>query len=132
MASINKAIIAGNLTADPELRQTQNKTSVCRFSIGVGRKFAKEGEKHTDFLTAVAWRRSAEYICKYAHKGDLLLVEGEIQTRDFATKDGKKQTVTEIVVDDVSILRSKEARQAEEKPQFEELPDDGDLPFGNT
>jgi single-strand DNA-binding protein len=108
---MNKAFLMGRLTRDPELRTTtQNRTSVCTFSIAIDRRFQKPGEeKQTDFINCVAWRQQAEFVQKYFHKGSKILVIGSIQTRKYDDKEGRKQTVTEVVVDEVEFVDSKRA-----------------------
>ena len=99
--SINTAVIMGRLTADPELKTTASGLSVLSFSVAVDRNYQKEGEERAvDFITVVAWRKTAEFVSKYFHKGSMIAVEGSIQTRKYEDKDGtqyrsvvKKQTV---------------------------------------
>lgn len=107
MASLNKVILMGNLTADPVLKQTQNGNSVCSFTIGVGRKFAKEGEQSSDFINIVAWRQTAEFIAKYFAKGSAICVCGALQTRSYDATDGSKRYVTEVVADEVTFVEKK-------------------------
>ena len=91
MASLNKAILIGNLTADPELKQTPSGISVVSFTIAVDRNFARQGEQRaTDFISCVAWRNQAEFLSKYFVKGQLLALSGSIQTRQYDDKDGKR------------------------------------------
>lgn len=133
----NKAIVLGRLTADPELRQTPNGVSVTSFSIAVDRPFtSKDGEREVDFLNVVAWRQTAEFICRYFTKGRPILVEGSIQTRQYTDKNGVNRRVWEIVAEQVSFTESKQAGVAEptrnqpkETDDFAEIEDDGDLPF---
>ena len=83
MASFNKVILIGNMTADPELKQTTSGTSVCSFSIAVNRRFAKadQGQQNVDFINIVTWRQSAEFVCRYFKKGNPILVCGQLQAR---------------------------------------------------
>lgn len=104
--NINKAIIGGRLTADPELKTTQNGVSVTSFSIAVKRQYNK-GEQITDFVDAVAWRNTAELVCKYFRKGSSICVVGEVQTRNFEDKNGNKRKATEIKIDEVYFVDSK-------------------------
>ena len=98
----NKAILIGRLTADPELKQTQSGISVCSFSIAVDRRFSgRDSERKTDFINITSWRQQAEFVCRYFHKGDVIGVEGSIQTRNYEDKNGNKRTATEIVTDNV-------------------------------
>ena len=156
MASFNKVILIGNMTADPELKQTTSGTSVCSFSIAVNRRFAKaeQGQQNVDFINIVTWRQSAEFVCRYFKKGNPILVCGQLQTRTWTDNQGQKRYATEVVADEVSFVAP--ANQGEGKPtqqtppnpanfqnnsqmpsaysgvdnsQFEEIPADGDLPF---
>lgn len=104
---INKAILVGRLTADPELRTTQSGVSVCSFSVAVDRRFSGGGERQTDFINCVAWRQSAEFISKYFGKGKLIGIEGSIQTRNYEDRQGNKRTAVEVVVDNASFIGSK-------------------------
>lgn len=98
----NRAILIGRLTADPELKQTQSGISVCSFSIAVDRRFSgRDSERKTDFINITSWRQQAEFVCRYFHKGDVIGVEGSIQTRNYEDKNGNKRTATEIVTDNV-------------------------------
>ncbi len=98
---MNKAILMGRLTADPEMRQTPNGVSVARFTIAVNRRFAKEGQQTADFISCVAWRQQAEFLCRYFHKGNMIAVVGSIQTRSWDGSDGKRNYATEVVADEV-------------------------------
>ena len=155
MASFNKAILIGNMVADPELRATPNGVNVCSFRIAVGRKFVKAGEQpQTDFLDVVAWRTTAEFVTKYFSKGKPILVCGSIQSRNWEDKDGNKRTTVEIIADEVSFVERKSTSDAmasgaplgdpgpapppaapsystsyESAPKFEEISADDDLPF---
>lgn len=104
----NKAIVMGRLTADPELRQTPNGISVTSFSIAVARQFSgKTGERVTDFLDIVAWRQTAEFVCRYFKKGRPILIEGSIQTRTYQDKTGNNRRAWEIVADSAHFADSK-------------------------
>lgn len=107
MASLNKVILIGRLTADPELKQTGSGVAVTSFSIAVDRKYTNGTEKKADFITVVAWRQTAEFICKYFRKGSAIIVLGELQTRSWTDSDGKKRTATEVVASEVSFAESK-------------------------
>ena len=101
--SINTAVIMGRLTADPELKKTASGLSVLSFSVAVDRNYQKEGEeKAVDFINVVAWRKTAEFVSKYFHKGSMIAVEGSIQTRKYEDKDGNKRTAFEILANTVS------------------------------
>ena len=106
---MNKAILIGNLTRDPENRTTANGVSVCSFSIAVNRrKTAKDGEKITDFFNIVAWRGLADTCARYLAKGRKVCVTGEIQNRSYE-KDGEKHYITEIIADDVEFLTPRDS-----------------------
>ena len=107
MASFNKVILMGRLTADPELKQSQSGTTVTSFSLAVDRRYTKEGqEKQTDFITVVAWKQTAEFICRYFNKGSAMLVCGEIQTRSWDQNE-QKRYATEVVASEVSFCETK-------------------------
>lgn len=148
---LNTAILMGRLTAEPELRHTPNDVAVTTFTLAVDRSYNKAGaEKQTDFINIVAWRYTAEFVCKYFHKGQLVAVQGSIQTRNYQDKDGNKRTAFEIVADNVHFAEAKRdnyntqntynapAEHLDEAPiaynsgntgDFEEIPTDDDLPF---
>ena len=107
MASFNKVILIGHLTADPELKQTQSGISVVSFSIGVNRRVSKDAEPKTDFISIVAWRQTAEFVSRYFKKGKPILVCGSIQSRSYTDNQGNKRVVTEVVADEVSFVESK-------------------------
>ena len=103
MASLNKVILMGNLTADPELKTTPNGVSVTSFTIAVGRRFAKEtDEVKADFINVVCWRGTAEFVTKYFGKGRSIVVVGSLQTRSYTAQDGSKRYITEVVADEVT------------------------------
>lgn len=100
---LNVAAIMGRLTADPELRQTPNGVSVTTFTLAVDRSYARQGqERQTDFIDVVAWRGTAEFVCKYFTKGRLMVVDGSIQTRNYEDKNGNKRKSVEIVANNVN------------------------------
>ena len=144
MASFNKVILIGNMTADPELKQTTSGISVCSFSIAINRKFAKEGEQTCDFITIQTWRQTAEFVSKHFKKGMPILVCGQLQTRTWTDGQGQKRYATEVVADEVTFVNTRESSDGantkpstytpsayggNNAPQFEEVPNDGDLPF---
>lgn len=107
---MNKAILVGRLTRDPELRTTASGVSVCSFSIAVNRRFKNaEGGYDADFINCVAWRQQAELLAKYFAKGRMVGIVGSIQTRNYDNKDGQKVYVTEVSVDEVHFVESKNA-----------------------
>lgn len=100
---LNRIIIMGRLTRDPELRHTQSGTAVASFSLAVDRDFRNRdtGEKTTDFIDVVAWRNTAEFVSKYFTKGRMAVVEGRLQLRDWTDRDGNKRRSAEVVADNV-------------------------------
>ena len=99
---LNKIILMGRLTRDPELRRTQSGTAVTSFSLAVDRDFKSQGgDKETDFIDIVAWRNTAEFVSKYFTKGRMAIVEGRLQIRDWTDKDGGKRRSAEVVADNV-------------------------------
>ena len=105
---LNKAILMGRLTRDPELRYTGNSIPVCTFSIAVDRDYVQQGgQRQADFINIVAWRKTAEFICKYFAKGRMIVVCGTIQSRSWEGADGRKNYATEVVADDVYFGDSK-------------------------
>ena len=110
---LNVVVLTGRLTADPELRHTPNDIAVTSFTIAVNRKFARPGEeRQTDFIDIVAWRNTAEFVCKYFKKGQLIAIEGSIQTRSYQDKDGNKRKAFEIVAKDAQFSESKKSADA--------------------
>ncbi len=109
---MNRCILIGNLTKDPELRSTPNGVSVCTFSIGVSRRFSNQnGERETDFFNIVVWRKQGENAAKYLRKGSQVAIEGQIQNRSYDGKDGTKRYITEIIAEEVQFLRSSNSPQ---------------------
>ena len=151
MASFNKVILVGNMTADPELKQTTSGASVCSFSIAVNRRFTKaeQGQQTVDFFNIVAWRQTAEFVSRYFKKGNPILVCGQLQNRSWDDKQGQKRYTTEVQADEVSFVASAAQTgsmggqggsaytpEAYSTPaasagpaMFEEIPNDGELPF---
>ncbi len=150
MASFNKVILIGNMTADPELKQTSAGTSVCSFSIAINRRFAKadQGQQNVDFINIVTWRQQAEFVQRYFKKGNPILVCGQLQTRTWNDNQGQKRYATEVVADEVSFVApasqgaQPQASGAAYTPDsysspafnagganFEEIPNDDSLPF---
>ena len=153
---LNVAVLMGRLTADPELKHTQSGVSVTSFTIACDRSYVKSGaERQTDFVNIVAWRTTAEFICKYFRKGQLVAVQGSIQTRSYTDKDGNKRKAFEIVADNAHFAAPKrdgssggcapakpegaQPAHVEQQPapayasgdtnDFQEIPSDDDLPF---
>lgn len=130
---MNKAILIGNLTKDPELSTTNSGISVCRFTLAVSRRFVgASGERETDFLNIIAWRSQAENCSKYLRKGSKCAVIGSIQTRSYDAQDGSKRYITEITADEVEFLSTKAGEgMTDKKDDVAELQpiDDDTLPF---
>lgn len=148
---LNVAVIMGRLVADPELRHTPNDIAVTTFTLAVDRAFSKAGtERQADFIDVVAWRNTAEFVCKYFQKGRMMAVHGSIQTRTYTDKDGNKRKAFEIVATDVNFADSKRdsasggndyaprtpafsepasAYSSGSNEDFEEIQGDDDLPF---
>ncbi len=100
---VNISILMGRLTADPELKNTSNGTSVTSFTMAVDRGYQKAGEERkADFIDVVAWRNTADFVCKYFRKGSMIIVQGELQTRIYEDKNGNKRKAVEVVASNVS------------------------------
>lgn len=109
---MNKVILIGRLSRDPELRTTPSNLSVATFSIAVSRPFTPQGgTPETDFINCVVWRRQAENLAKYCRKGSQVAVEGRIQTRNYTAQDGSKRYVTEVMCDNITFLGTKSDNQ---------------------
>lgn len=105
---LNRIIIMGRLTRDPELRRTQNSTAVASFTLAVDRDFkGEDGKRATDFIDIVAWRAAAEFVAKYFTKGRMAIVEGRLQLRDWKDKDGNARRSAEVIADNVYFGDSK-------------------------
>ena len=129
---MNKTILMGRLTKDPETRYTQtNNTQVTSFSLAVPRRFKQEGQPQVDFINIVAWSKTAEFVSKYFKKGQQVGVIGRIQTRNWEDEQGQKHYVTEVVAEEVYFADSKKEESTStliEENQFE-ITNDDDLPF---
>ncbi len=107
---LNVIALMGRLVAEPELRHTPNGIATCTFRIAVDRSFVKQGEERkADFIDIVVWRGTAEFVCKYFHKGSLIAVNGSLQTRNYEDKNGNKRTAFEVVADNVHFAGSKDS-----------------------
>ncbi len=104
---INRVVLIGRLTKDPELRKTQSGTSVVSYTIAVNRRSQTPGQPDADFINCVAWNKTAELMAQYLHKGSLIGVEGRIQTRSYDNQQGQRVYVTEVVTDSVQFLEPK-------------------------
>ncbi|MBQ7876059.1 MAG: single-stranded DNA-binding protein [Clostridia bacterium] len=130
---LNKVILIGRFTRDPELRSTPQGTSTCSFSLAVDRNYQSAGgERQTDFINCVAWRQTAEFISKYFQKGNLICVEGSIQTRSWKDNDGNNRYATDVVVDRTYFVESKKSAQSSSYSSgMDAAPVFNDSPFGN-
>ena len=147
---LNRIILMGRITADPELKQTPNGVSVTSFSLAVERNYAPQGaERQTDFINCVAWRNTADFISRYFAKGRMMAVEGSMQVRNYEDKNGNKRQAVEVVVDQAYFADSKStsapdsisANKGTPTPvtpisfnsgsdaDFQSLDEDDDLPF---
>lgn len=107
---LNVVALMGRLVADPELRTTTQGTNVCRFRLACDHSFVRQGEqRQADFIDVVAWRQTAEFVCKYFQKGSLIAIEGSLQTRQYQDKSGQNRTVVEVLADNVSFCGSRSA-----------------------
>ena len=138
---LNSVCLMGRLVADPELRQTPSGVSVCSFRIAVDRTYQPKGqEKQTDFINIVTWRSTAEFVSRYFRKGQLVAVQGSIQTGQYTDRDGNKRTAFDVVADNV-FFAEKKAESGETKQgagydhspdiqgDFEEIISPDELPF---
>lgn len=120
---INRVVLIGRLTKDPELRKTASGLSTCSFTTAVDRPVSKKdaqqnGEQTADFIACVAWRQQADYLTSYGHKGDLIGVEGRIQTRNYDDNDGRKVYVTEVVCNTVQLLGGRQQPQPRSSAEY--------------
>ena len=127
--NMNKVILGGRLTADVELKATQQGVSVCQFSIAVNRRTSKDQEQQTDFINCVAWRNTAEFISRYFSKGSSICIVGQIQTRNWIDGNGQRKYATEVIADEAYFVDGKNDNQASATPNFVELDPDDDIPF---
>lgn len=135
---MNKVILLGRLTADPELRQTQNGVASCRFTVATDRKFADKntGEKQADYITCVAWRQTAEFVSRYFNKGKMIALEGTLRTGKYQDKNHEDVThyTTEVYVDNVEFAGGKSSGEATapatpEQTSAEQVAEEIDTPF---
>ena len=154
--NLNKVVLAGRLTSDPELKSTSSGVSVTSFSVAVNRRFQREGaEQQADFINCTAWRQTAEFITKYFVKGSSICVTGSIQTRKWQDQNGQNRYATEVVVDEALFVDAKGegpsranagqgaqgsyvpdnygapafSNQSAQAPKFEDIADEDGLPF---
>lgn len=136
---LNKVILMGRFTRDPEVRTLPTGRAVVNFSIAIDRRAGADGTRQTDFIECQAWGKLAEFCGKYFRKGSMAIVCGRLQTRSFAAKTGETRYVTEVVCDAVDFGETKKAAQAMAQsaipsapafaPDFAEIDDDGEVPF---
>ena len=130
---MNKAMLVGRLTAKPELRYTSSNLPFARFSVAVNRTYSNaQGERETDFINVVVWRKQAENVCNFLNKGSLVSVEGRIQTGSYDDKDGNKRYTMEVVADSVQFLESKAQSQNRSQASSEPSPYDYLTPTNNV
>jgi len=138
---LNVVVLTGRLTADPELKTTSSGIAVCSFSIAVERRYRSGEERQVDFINIVAWRASAEFVAKYFKRGQMIAVEGSLQSRRYQDKDGKNRTIYEVVASNVQFADFKSggaSSDGEIAPSFSNATEsdfveisgsDDDLPF---
>ncbi len=140
---MNKIILIGNLTRDPELTETSGGVIVCHFAIAVNRSYtSSDGDRQTDFFNVTAWRGLAENVARYCSKGVKVAVSGSVQIRNYEGNDGVKRTAVDVIAQEVEFLTphsssgddfydapAAEKPAAKRKPALESFDDDGDIPF---
>ena len=137
--NMNRTVLVGRLTKDPELRYTPNGVAVANFTIAVNRPFQnQQGENEADFINCVVWRKAAENLANYQKKGNRIGVDGRIQTRSFENQEGKRIFVTEVVAENIQFLEPKSSNSKPQSQQQNNQPQqvgepvdlsDDDLPF---
>ena len=130
---INNVVVMGRMVANPELKTTPNGVSVTSFRVAVDRNFVRQGEeRQADFIDVVAWRQTAEFVCRHFRKGSMIAVQGALQSRNYEDRSGNKRTAIEIVADNVSFCGDK-ADSGDKPPAAPQTPDadadDEQLPF---
>jgi single-strand DNA-binding protein len=140
---MNKVFLIGNLTRDPELRETPSGVAMCRFAIAVQRPYSsQDGERQTDFFECTAWRGLGETIARYTKKGKKVAVVGSVQIRNYEDNQGAKRTAVDVIVQDCEFLSPKDsddsfgdvseaprASAQKRKPVLQAMDDDSDIPF---
>ena len=131
MASLNKVLLIGNLTRDPELRYIPSGTAVANFGLAVNRVYTQDGERKQDtcFVDIVAWSRTAENCANYLSKGSPVFIEGRLQFRSWETDDGQKRNKLEVVAERVQFLSGRRTEGEPEAEQMGEMEADDDIPF---
>lgn len=125
---MNKVILMGRLTKDPEVRYTQQNVAVARYSLAVNKKFKRQGEPDADFINCITFGKSAEFAQKYLNKGKQIAIIGRIQVRSWENENGQKQWSTEVIVEEQYFADSK-AKKTEENGFYPVEESDDDLPF---
>jgi single-strand DNA-binding protein len=132
---MNKVILMGNLTRDPEVSYTrESNKAVARFTIAVSRRFAKDGETDADFFNCVAWGKTAEFVEKYFHKGSRMLLTGRIENDNYTNKNGEKVYSVQMIVEEIEFGEKKsDNSQTQSDDDFVKIPEgqQGDIPFFN-
>lgn len=130
---MNKVILMGRLTRDPEIRYSQgeNSMAIARYTLAVDRRFKKDGEQNADFINCLCFGKSAEFVEKYLRQGTKMTVSGRIQTGSYTNKDGVKVYTTEVVVEEQEFAESKSSQQANNQPQQNQQPQTGSDGFMN-
>ena len=140
---LNRVVIQGRMAFDPELKRTNSGTAVCSFRLAVNRDFkASDGGRDTDWINCVAWRQTAEFLCRYFSKGKMILVDGRLQSRDWTDKNGNKRMEIEVVAESIHFCDTKRDEGSNSIPrdppdgiqdgldgELPEVEDEGDLPF---
>ncbi|WP_404988191.1 single-stranded DNA-binding protein [Clostridium culturomicium] len=138
---MNKVVLIGRLTKDPELKFTPTGTSVTTFTLAVSRRYKKEGQPQADFIQIVAWGKTGEGVANYKKKGALISVAGRIETRNYEAKDGTKRYVTEVIAEEIIFLDYENTQQGQAQQDntipgdyfgnggMTEIEDDSDMPF---
>lgn len=126
---LNKAILVGRLTRDPELKSTQSGVSVLNFTVAVQRKYKDaKGERQSDFINCVAFRQTADFISNYFKKGNMISIDGSIQTRSWDDNEGKRRYATEVVVNDAGFVESRRDSESSVQTHNNTFADEGSLP----
>lgn len=129
---LNYVVVMGRLTKDPELKTSASGTPFVSFTVACSRDHVEsDGERKTDFIDVIAWRKNAEFLAKWFHKGDMICVEGRWQTRSWEKEDGTKRRKEEILARHLNFCEGKkrESNDSVDSPKFAELPDEDFIPF---
>lgn len=124
---MNKVTLIGRITAEPQLKLTNNGQKVCKFSLAVNRQFKNaDGERKADFINCMAWQQRADLINNYVHKGDLIAIEGRIQVSSYIATDGTKKYMTDVIVDQIEFLSSKKTEPKQPTEETDVFSDFGE------